>query len=41
MENRYPQVLEAIRGTGKLEPETEQSLKQALSELVAQFAPQV
>ena len=41
MENRYPQVLEAIRGTGKLEPETEQSLKQALSELVARFAPQV
>ena len=41
MENRYPQVLEAIRGTGKLEPETEQSLKTALSELVAQFAPQV
>ena len=41
MENRYPQVLEAIRGTGKLEPETEQSLKQALSELAAQFAPQV
>ena len=41
MENRYPQVLEAIRGTGKLEPKTEQSLKQALSELVAQFAPQV
>ena len=41
MENRYPQVLEAIRGTGKLEPETEQSLKKALSELVAQFAPQV
>ena len=41
MENRYPQVLEAIRGTGKLEAETEQSLKMALSELVAQFAPQV
>ena len=41
MENRYPQVLEAIRGTGKLEPETEQSLKTALSELVARFAPQV
>ena len=41
MENRYPQVLEAIRGTGKLEPETEQSLKTALSELVAQFAPKV
>ena len=41
MENRYPQVLEAIRGTGKLEPETEQSLKQALSELAAQFAPKV
>lgn len=41
MENRYPQVLEAIRGTGKLKPETEQSLKMALSELVAQFAPQV
>ena len=41
MENRYPQVLEAIRGTGKLEPEKEESLKTALSELVAQFAPEV
>ena len=37
MENRYSQVLEAIRSTGKLESDTEETLKQALDELVKQF----
>ena len=37
MDNRYPQVLEAIRETGKLETETEALLKKALEELVDQF----
>ena len=39
MENRHSDVLEAIRSTGKLEPETEEALKNALEELVAQFNP--
>ena len=39
MENRHSDVLEAIRSTGKLEPETEEALKSALEELVAQFNP--
>ena len=39
MENLHPDVLEAIRSTGKLEPETEQQLIKALEELVAQFNP--
>ena len=37
MDNRYPQVLEAIRETGKLEPETEETLKTALEELASQL----
>ena len=37
MDNRHPGVLEAIRSTGKLETETENELKTALDELVAQF----
>ncbi len=37
MDNRYPQVLEAIRSSGKLETETENSLNEALKELAAQF----
>ncbi|MBE6958273.1 MAG: F0F1 ATP synthase subunit alpha [Ruminococcaceae bacterium] len=37
MDNRYSSVLEAIRATGKLESDTEESLKKALSELVADF----
>ena len=36
MDNRHPEVLTAIRTTGKLEPDTEQALKDALSELLAQ-----
>ncbi|MDY4491022.1 MAG: F0F1 ATP synthase subunit alpha [Candidatus Faecousia sp.] len=37
MELRHSDVLEAIRSTGKLETETENSLKAALEELTAQF----
>ena len=37
LENRYSQVLEAIRSSGKLESDTEETLKQALDELVKQF----
>ena len=37
MENRYGAVLDAIRTTGKLESDTEETLKQALTELVADF----
>ena len=39
MTNYHSQVLEAIRTSGKLEPETENGLKAALDELVAQFNP--
>ena len=39
MDTRHSDVLEAIRSTGKLEPETEEALKNALEELVAQFNP--
>ena len=39
MENLHSDVLEAIRSTGKLESETEEALKKALEELVAQFNP--
>ena len=39
MDNRHSDVLEAIRSTGKLEPKTEEALKSALEELVAQFNP--
>ena len=37
MDNRYCEVLEAIRTSGKLEPDTEQALKTALSELLTEF----
>lgn len=37
MDNYHADVLETIRATGKLETETENSLKAALDELVAQF----
>ena len=39
MANFHADVLEAIRSTGKLEPETEEALKSALEELGAQFNP--
>ena len=41
MEQRYGDVLDAIRSTGKLEPETEEKLKKALNELVAEFVVQI
>ena len=37
MDVRYPQVLDTIRTTGKLEKDTEEQLKNALTELLAQF----
>ena len=37
MDNRYSAVLEAIRATGKLESDTEETLKTALSELLTEF----
>ena len=37
MDNYHPQVLEAIRATGKLEKDTEEGIKAALDELLAQF----
>ena len=37
MDNYHADVLEAIRSTGKLETETENALKAALDELVAEF----
>ena len=37
MDNRYPQVLEAIRATGKLEEGTEEQLKAALEGLLKEF----
>jgi len=41
MDNRYSQILETIRTTGKLESETEQALQAALTELLAEFVPSV
>ena len=37
MDNRYENVLTAIRESGKLEPETEESLKAALAQLLTEF----
>ncbi len=37
MDNYHPQVLEAIRTSGKLEKDTEEGIKAALDELLAQF----
>ncbi len=37
MDNRYPEVLEAIRKTGKLEQETEDTLKSAIENLLTEF----
>ena len=41
MDTRHFAVLDAIRSTGKLEPETEEMLKTALTELLAEFIPTV
>ena len=37
MDNRHEDVLKAIRETGKLEKDTENALKAALDELLAEF----
>ena len=37
MENRYSDVLQAIRTTGKLEESTEEGIKKALAELLTQY----
>ena len=37
MDNRHAHVLEAIRTSGKLEPDTEDALKAALTELLKEF----
>ena len=39
MENRYGKVLDAIRATGKLEADTEELLKTALTELLSDMNP--
>ena len=41
MDEKYADVLAAIRSTGKLEPETEDGLKKALSGLLEEFAAQI
>ena len=41
LDNRYSDLLETIRTTGKLETETEEKLKTALDQLLAQFVPQI
>ena len=41
MDTRHFAVLDAIRTTGKLEPDTEEALKAAISQLVAEFVPNV
>ena len=41
MEQRYGDVLDAIRSTGKLEPETEEKLQKALTELLADFVVKI
>ncbi|MBQ7330914.1 MAG: F0F1 ATP synthase subunit alpha [Oscillospiraceae bacterium] len=40
MDNRYSDVLQTIRSTGKLEEDTEEKLKNALNELVKELNPQ-
>ena len=41
MNEKHEGVLEAIRSSGKLEPETEESLKTALSQLLQEFVVQI
>ena len=41
MDTRHYAVLDAIRTTGKLEADTEEALKTAISQLVAEFVPNV
>ena len=41
MEQKHPDVLEAIRSTGRLESDTEEALKNALSQLLKEFLVQI
>ena len=41
MDNRYGDILDTIRSTGKLEKDTEEKLKSALTELVSEFTAAV
>ena len=41
MNEKHVDVLEAIRNSGKLEPETEEALKNALSQLLQEFVVQI
>ena len=41
MEQKHPNVLEAIRTTGRLESDTEEALKNALSQLLKEFLVQI
>ena len=41
MDNRYANVLDAIRATGKLESDTEEQLKEALTQLLPEFVHSV
>jgi F-type H+-transporting ATPase subunit alpha len=41
MNEKHPEILDAIRSTGKLEPETEEGLKNALSQLIGEFVVQI
>ena len=41
METRHFAVLDAIRSSGKLESDTEEALKSAITELLAEFLPTV
>ena len=41
MDNRYGDILDTIRSTGKLEKDTEEKLKSALTELVNEFTAAV
>ena len=41
MDNRYESVLETIRSTGKLEKDTEEALKTAITELLTEFGTNV
>ncbi len=41
MDNRYADLLETIRTTGKLEADTAEGLKAALTQLLAEFHPEV
>ena len=41
MEDRYSEVLTAIRSTGKLEESTEEGIKNALTDLLSQYGKAV